>query len=92
MSSVPPIERKQRAETKAAGRARFVLRGTLGNLATGLVILLALALFHSLSLKESFLFTLILLPILLVGGYLTAVWQWQDLEKKYLEDRLPPWD
>ena len=90
MSRVSKIERKQGAETKAADRDRFVLRGTLASLVNGLVVLLALALFHSLSLKESFLFTLILFPILLVGGYLTAVWQWQDLEKKHPEDRLPP--
>lgn len=61
----------------------------LGSHANGLVVLLALVLLdQSLSLKESFPLALILMPIGLVRGYLTAVWQWQDLETKYPEDRL----
>lgn len=87
------IERKQWQEAKAAGKARFLRRGIVGNLVIGLVVLLGLALLApSHSFKESVVPTLVLLPILLLGGYLTAVWQWQDFEKKYPEDRQPPWE
>ena len=62
-----------------------------GSFASGLVVLLGLALFDpSHSFRESIVPALVVLPIFLLGGYLTAVWQWQDFEKKYSEDRLPP--
>jgi len=67
----------------------------LGSLVNGIIILFALALFDrssSHSLKTDVLTSLIMLPIFLLGGYLTANWQWQDLEKKYPEDRLPRWE
>jgi hypothetical protein len=95
VSKDPKIEREYWQQTKAAGKARFVRRGVLGNLSIGLFVLLVLAL------RDAYLGTfqttdllayLIVLPIILLGGYLTAVWQWQDLEKKYSEDRLPPWE
>lgn len=92
MLSSSQIERKQWLEAKAAGKARFVRRGVVGSFANGLVVLLGLALFDpSHSFRESIVPALVVLPIFLVGGYLTAVWQWQDFEKKYSEDRLPPW-
>jgi hypothetical protein len=93
MSRASQIEQEHWQETKAAGKGRFVRRGMLGSLVNGLVILLALALLdHSPthSLKADFLVLLIMLPIFLLGGYLTAHWQWQDLQKKYSDDRLPP--
>ena len=36
--------------------------------------------------------SLITLPIFLVGGYLGGRWKWIDLDKKYPEDSLPPWE
>ena len=39
---------------------------------------------------QSFVIDLILLPVFLLGGYLEGKWRWQDFEKKYSEDRLPP--
>ena len=82
-------ERRYWQETKAAGKGRFVRRGVLGSLVTGLVILLGLALrfayLRTLQTTDLLAF-LIVLPIFLLGGYLTTVWQWQDFEKKYPED------
>jgi hypothetical protein len=95
MSKANQIEQEHWQATKAAGKGRFVRRGVLGSFVNGLVILLALALLDrspSHSLKADVLISLIMLPIFLLGGYLTAHWQWQDLQKKYPEDRLPPWD
>lgn len=67
----------------------------LGSAVTGVVILLGRALMDrspSGSVKTDFLISLIVLAIFLLGGYLTAHWQWRDLQKKYPEDRLPPWE
>jgi hypothetical protein len=42
---------------------------------------------------RSALFTgLIILPIFLLGGYLTGSWKLKDLEKKYPENSLPPFE
>jgi hypothetical protein len=93
MLSISRIERTQWLELKAAGKARFVRRGMVGSFAFGVVVLLGLTLFDpSHSFRESILSSLVMLPIFLLGGYLTAVWQWQDLEKKYPEDKLPRWE
>jgi hypothetical protein len=61
----------------------------------GVVTLVGLALLDrspSHSARVDFLTSVFLLPIFLLGGYLTANWQWQDLEKRFSEDRLPPWE
>lgn len=87
------IERKQWLEVKAAGKARFLRRGMMGSLAIGLVVLLGLALMdRSHAFAETIVPDLVMLPIILLGGYLSAVWQWKDFEKKYPDDRLPPWE
>ena len=65
----------------------------LGSLGKGIVILIVLAWFdRSHSTKADFLISLIVLPIFLLGGFLTAHWRWQDLQKKYPEDRPPIWE
>ena len=87
------IQRKQWLEAKAGGKARFVRRGMVGSLVLGSVVLLGIALSDSShSLRESVVPSLLMLPIFLLGGYLAAVWQWQDFEKRYPEDKLPPWE
>jgi hypothetical protein len=35
---------------------------------------------------------LIMLPVFLLGGYLTGRWRWDDFEKKYPNASLPPWE
>ena len=95
MSKAHQIERKYWQETKAAGKGRFLRRGVLGSLGSGLLILLVLTLRHAYLgtfQTTDLLAYLIVLPIFLLGGHLTAVWQWQDFEKKYPEDRLPPFE
>jgi len=93
MLSSSQIERKQWLEAKAAGKARFVRRGILGSLVNGAVVLLGLALLDpSHSFRDRIVPAFVVLPIFLLGGYLTSVWQWQDFEKKFPEDRLPRWE
>lgn len=80
-------------EAKAAEKSRFVRRGMAGGLVIGLAVLLGLALFDpSHSFRQRVVPTLVMLAIFLLGGYLTAVWRWQDFEKKYPKDKLPPWE
>lgn len=65
----------------------------LGSFVTGIALLLGLPLLDrspAHSVKTDLLTSLIVLPIFLLGGYLTAHWQWQDLQEKYPKDRLPP--
>jgi len=95
MSKSPQTVREFWQETKEAGKGRFVRRGVLGSLVNGVVILIVLTLRHAYLRTfqtTDLLAYLIVLPIFLLGGYLTAVWQWQDFEKRFPEDRLPPWE
>jgi len=70
-----------------------VRRRIVGSLVLGSVVLLGIALSDSShSLGETVVPSLLMLPIFLLGGYLAAVWQWHDFEKKYPEDKLPPWE
>ena len=90
MLSSSQIGRKQWHAAKAAGKTQFLVRGVVGSLATGLIILLGLALLErTQTVRQGIVLALVMLPIFVVGGYLTASWQWQDFEKKYPEDRLP---
>ena len=89
MLSSSQIGRKQWQAAKATGKTQFLVRGVVGSLATGLIILLGLALLRTQTFRQGIVLALVMLPIFVVGGYLTASWQWQDLEKKYPGDRLP---
>ena len=89
MLSSSQIGRKQWQAAKATGKTQFLVRGVVGSLATGLIILLGLALLRTQRFRLGIVLALVMLPIFVVGGYLTASWQWQDLEKKYPGDRLP---
>lgn len=67
----------------------------LGSFVVGVVTLLGLALLHrslSHSPRVDFLTSVIVLPAFLLGGYVMANRLWQDLEKRFSEDRLPPWE
>ena len=89
MLSSSQIGRKQWQAAKATGKTQFLVRGVVGSLATGLIILLGLALLRTQTFRLGIVLALVMLPIFVVGGYLTASWQWQDFEKKYPGDRLP---
>jgi hypothetical protein len=74
--------------TKQRGRGRFIRGRILVVVGTGLAGLFfvdwagELSRFH---LRDHLVPYLIMIPILLLGGYLEGKWEWQDLEKKYPE-------
>jgi len=94
--SYPALERKYWLETKAGGRKRFILRGMLESVLFWLVVMPLIERFgfprHSFPTESDILIALGVLPLVLLGGYLTANWRWQDFEKKYPENSLPPWE
>jgi hypothetical protein len=81
--------------TKQQGKARFIRRQMLASLLFCMILLPASDLFESrphATVQTTVLIDLIMLPIFLLGGYLEGRWKWTDLEKKYPEDSLPPWE
>ena len=87
------VERKQWLEAKAGGKTRFLGRGVVGSLVNGLAVLLGLALLdRSHTFRENISPDLVVLLMFLLGGYLTALWQWHDFEERFPENRLPPWE
>jgi hypothetical protein len=88
--------RKYWLQTRALGRTRCIRRAVLESLFTGFAVFLVLGLLpdhqQPSSLRTTALICLIMLPIFLLGGYLEGRWRWQDLEKKYPENNLPPWE
>jgi len=89
-------------QTRAQGKKRFILREMLANCSiTFFAAFGALAMdafrnpspfsVRSILSDRTVSVALILLPILLLGGYLSARWRWTDFEKKYPENSLPPW-
>jgi hypothetical protein len=78
--------RAQWRRTKELGRARFLWRQLLFCLLFWLTLMLT---FHWLidrgshpSLRSEIVIDLIVLPIVLLGGYVEGSWKWADLEKK----------
>jgi hypothetical protein len=80
--------RKYWLDAKARGRTRFIWRDAIGSILIWLIVLPAVQLFgnhgHLFSLQFAVIW-LIMLPVFLVGGYLTGSWKWKDLERKYPE-------
>jgi hypothetical protein len=75
-------------QIKAAGRRRFIWRDeVLGSFFFWLILMPSLALFgHRQPFSATNVFIdLIILPIFLLGGYLSGVWRWKELDKKYPE-------
>ena len=79
-------ERAHWADTKAQGNRRFILREILFNIILWLGIAIVLPFtdrprpWQSLALTS-----IIILPIFLLGGYLTGKWKWSDFEREYPE-------
>jgi hypothetical protein len=76
--------------SKARGKNRFIWReGMLPTLLTWLIVVPVVEVFgdhtHSFSARSTVLVSIITLPIMLLGGYLTGSWRWKDFEKKYPE-------
>ena len=83
-------ERKYWAHSKAKGKNRFIWReGVMPTLLTWIVVVPVVEVIggraHSFSLRTTVFIGVIMLPIMLFGGYLTGSWRWKDLEKKYPE-------
>ena len=73
---------------RARGKTRFLWREAMGSLLIWLIVIPAVEVFqyhgHLFSLQFVGIW-LIMLPIFLLGGYLTGSWKWKDFEKKYPE-------
>jgi uncharacterized membrane protein YczE len=90
MSKAFQSERHLWLYIRAKGKARFVRGALLGSLLVGVVISLGFALLdHSPSHLAR---AAIMLGVCLLVGCLTACQLWQNLEKRFSEDRLPPWE
>jgi hypothetical protein len=80
--------RDHELRTMEQGRTRLISREVIGSLISWAILTPALYLFgnHSHSYVRSMIFAdLFVLPIFVLGGYLTGRWKWIDLEKKYPE-------
>ena len=95
-AEINELKRKYSLQIRKQGKNRFIWReGVLMGLGTWFVSVVAVDAFgdHSHSSLQSYVYSaLILLPICLLGGYLTGRWRWTDFEKKYPENSLPPWE
>ena len=82
--------------TKEQGKGRFIWREVLASVLFWLILTPALYIFEDRtpywSVRSMVFADLTLLPIFLLGGYLTGRWRWNDLEKKYPNDSLPHWE
>jgi hypothetical protein len=87
-AQINQAQRKNWLERKARGKTRFIWREAIGSILIWLIVLPAVQVFeyHGRLFSPQFLVIwLIMLPIFLLGGYLTGSWRWKDLEKKYPE-------
>jgi hypothetical protein len=89
-------ERTAWLQTKQLGKARFIRGEMRYSFVLWLMLMTALDLVinrqsHS-SVSTTIFVNLVALPICLLGGYLNGHWKWADLEKKYPEGSLPPWE
>lgn len=78
-------ERSHWLQIKARGKHSFKKREMFQTVVLGVVILVVVGLLAKprLTASEILVTSLIMLPIFLLGGYLSAGWKWNDLEKKY---------
>jgi hypothetical protein len=87
-AQIREAQRKHWLDAKARGKTRFIWREAIGSILIWLVVLPAVQVFqyhgHLFSLQFVVIW-LIMLPIFLLGGYLTGSWKWKDFEKKYTE-------
>jgi hypothetical protein len=78
-------EREHWLRTKAKGKKGFVKREILWSFLFWLILMAVIGAFGRWSVQETLVTSLIMLPIVLLGGYLSSGWKWKDLEKKYPE-------
>ena len=75
------------AHTKAQGKRRFIVREVEFNIILwlGVTILVGFTDRPHPSVRSAALTAMIMLPVFLLGGYLSGKWKWSDFEKKYPE-------
>jgi fumarate reductase subunit C len=81
-------EREYWAQAKAQGKRQFILREIVFNIILWLAITVAIGFTDrsgSASVWSVAFTAIVLLPICLLGGYLSGRWKWSDFEKKYPE-------
>jgi membrane protein DedA with SNARE-associated domain len=82
-------ERQHWLRTKARGKSRFIWREILGTVLICLIVVVAVEFFgdhtRPSSVRSGLLVSLMILPIAVLGGYLSGNWKWKDFEKKYPE-------
>lgn len=79
-------ERLYWAQTRAQGKRRFVFREMVLNIILWLGITVVLGFTERPTSVQSIASTaIIMLPVFLLGGYLSAMWKWSDFEKNYPE-------
>lgn len=87
-AQINEAQRKHWLVVKGRGKTRFVCREAIKTILIWLIVLPAVQVFqyHGRLFSQQFLLIwFIILPIFLLGGYLTGTWRWKDLEKKYPE-------
>ena len=79
-------ERAFWAQTKAQGKRRFIVREMIFNMILWLGVTAIVGFkdrpFSVWSIAST---AFVLLPVFLLGGYLSGKWKWSDFEKKYPE-------
>ena len=87
MKNIEALERTNWEYIKARGKRRFVRQEILFTTLLGFGVTLIVQLVdhgtRAFSLRETITLGLMVLPIWLLGGYLSAVWKWRGFEKKY---------
>ena len=81
-------ERAYWSQTKVQGKGRFILREMVSNIILwlGVTAVVSFTDSHRFSSVWSVASTaLVMLPVFLLGGYLSGRWKWSDFEKKYPE-------
>ncbi len=88
------LERQYWLRIKARGKRRFIWREVLFSLLICVVVVVGVPALegHPRSFSVQSAILAVMLPICLLGGYLTGRWRWKELEKRYPGDSLPPWE
>lgn len=76
------------AQTKTQRKRRFILRDMVSNIILWLGITVVVGFTdhpRPNSVRSVATLAIVMLPIILLGGYLSAKWKWSDFEKKHSE-------
>lgn len=79
--TIGQLERENRRRIIANGKSRFIRR-ELRFSVVFFAILMSLLYFFSGRTRSDLIACLVVLPISILGGYLHAIWKWQDITKQ----------